>query len=62
MVVDAYLYRPRQLAAYLWRVTEPLKLVFVWKCWLKGYHNFGVREEPRERCWSCGIKSVGRSW
>jgi hypothetical protein len=47
-----YLYRPKQLRDYLATKPEPLKIVFRLKCWLLGFHNFGVDEVPRHRCWT----------
>jgi hypothetical protein len=42
MYLRAYLYRPKQLRDYLATRLEPLKIVFRLKCWLLGFHNFGV--------------------
>ena len=53
-----YLYRPKQLRDYLATKLEPLKIVFRLKCWLLGFHNFGVAEVPRHRCWTCGKKRM----
>jgi hypothetical protein len=44
-----YLYRPKQLRDHLARALEPLRIVFRLKCWLLGFHNFGVDEDLRQR-------------